>query len=167
MNNKLSNWVLSLLLWTWGGTFYFFCEVVYKTLTHHPERISWTMLVLALILCIPLERCGAELVWEMPIWLQSICCTLVITATEFVAGLILNVWLGLGVWDYSDLPFNLMGQICLEFSAIWLVLSVFGIIIFDWMRYVVQGGEKPHYHIGINKYCQVCKTRFNKMKGVN
>lgn len=101
---------------------------------------------------------------QMPIWLQSICCTLVITVTEFVAGLILNVWLGLGIWDYSDLPFNLMGQICLEFSAIWLILSVFGIIIFDWIRYVVQGGEKPHYHIGINKYCQVCKTCLAKLK---
>ena len=86
---------------------------------------------------------------QMPIWLQSICCTLVITVTEFVAGLILNVWLGLGIWDYSDLPFNLMGQICLEFSAIWLILSVFGIIIFDWIRYVVQGGENLIIILGL------------------
>ena len=162
MNTKLSNWVLSLLLWTWGGTVYFFGEVIYKTLSHHPERISWTMLVLALILCIPLERCGAELIWEMPIWLQSICCTLLITLTELVSGLIINVWLGLNVWDYSNLSYNFMRQICLQFSAIWLVLSIIGIFIFDWVRYIVQGGEKPHYHVGVKSYCAVCGNRINR-----
>lgn len=139
--------VLSMLLCTWGATIYFFLEVAYKSLTGHPERISWTMLAVAIILCIPVERCGAELPWDCPLWLQALCCAMLVTAVEFVAGLVLNVWLGLGIWDYSHLPFNLMGQICLQFFFVWWALCFAFIPVFDWMRWAVAGGEKPHYRL--------------------
>lgn len=48
----------------------------------------------------------------------------VITAVEFITGVIVNLWLRLRVWDYSDLPFNLLGQICLPFSFIWFLLTM-------------------------------------------
>lgn len=137
--------VLSMLLWTWGGTVYYLLEVAYKSLTGHPERISWTMLVVAVILCIPVERCGAELPWEYPLWLQALCCAILVTAVEFVSGLVLNVWLGLDIWDYSDLPFNFMGQICLQFFFVWWGLCFVFIPVFDWMRWTVEGREQPHY----------------------
>ena len=137
--------VLSMLLWTWGGTVYYLLEVAYKSLTGHPERISWTMLVVAVALCIPVERCGAELPWGCPLWLQALACAGLVTAVEFAAGLVLNVWLGLGVWDYSHLPFNLMGQICLQFFFVWWGLCFVFIPVFDWMRWTVEGREQPHY----------------------
>ena len=137
--------VLSMLLWTWGGTVYYLLEVAYKSLTGHPERISWTMLVIAILLCIPVERCGAELPWEYPLWLQALCCAILVTAVEFVAGLVLNVWLGLGTWDYSTLPFNFMGQICLQFFFVWWGLCFVFILVFDWLRWAMKGGERPHY----------------------
>ena len=139
--------VLSMLLWTWGGTVYYLLEVAYKSLTGHPERISWIMLVVAVILCIPVERCGAELPWGVPLWLQALCCAMLVTAVEFAAGLVLNVWLGLDIWDYSHLPFNLMGQICLQFFFVWWALCFAFIPVFDWMRWAVAGGEKPHYRL--------------------
>ena len=139
--------VLSMLLWTWGGTVYYLLEVAYKSLTGHPERISWTMLVVAVILCIPVERCGAELPWEYPLWLQALCCAILVTAVEFVSGLVLNVWLGLDIWDYSDLPFNFMGQICLQFFFVWWGLCFVFIPVFDCLRWAVEGGERPRYTI--------------------
>lgn len=139
--------VLSMLLWTWGAAVYFFLEVFYKTLTTHPERISWTMLAVALLLCIPVERCGAELPWECPLWLQALACAGLVTAVEFAAGLVLNVWLGLGVWDYSHLWGNLWGQICPQFTALWWGLCLAFIPIFDWLRWAVEGGERPYYTI--------------------
>lgn len=137
--------VLSMLLWTWGAAVYFFLEVAYKSLTGHPERISWTMLAVALILCIPVERCGAELPWGCPLWLQALACAALVTAVEFVTGLVLNRWLGLDIWDYSHLPFNLMGQICLQFFFVWWGLCFVFIPVFDWMRWTVEGREQPHY----------------------
>lgn len=46
---------------------------------------------------------------------------------------------------YSHLAGNILGQICPQFTLLWLVLSVVGIVILDWMRYAVEGGEKPRY----------------------
>ena len=143
--SRAGRWVLSMLLWVWGGAVYYLLEVAYKSLNGHPERISWTMLVIAILLCIPVERCGAELPWEYPLWLQALCCAILVTAAEFVTGLVLNRWLGLGVWDYSHLPFNLMGQICPQFTALWWGLCLVFIPVFDWMRWAVEGGEQPHY----------------------
>ena len=157
---KLSNFLLSMLMWTWGGTLYFFMEVVYKTLTGNPDHISWTMIIVAFILCIPLERFGDELPWEMPMILQTIICAVAITITELISGLILNVWLGLHVWDYSELPFNFMGQICLQFSLLWVVLSFLGIKAFDWIRYTIVGGIRPQYKM-FKKCCVNHKGRID------
>ena len=145
--SRAGRWVLSVLMWTWGGAAYFLLEVAYKTARGEPERISWTMLVLAAILCIPIERAGAEMPWDVPLWMQAAGCAVLVTATELIAGLILNVWLGRGVWDYSDLWGNLWGQICPQFAAIWWGLCLVFIPVFDWMRYAVAGGERPRYRV--------------------
>lgn len=146
----MSRWgrrVLSMLLWFWGGTVYFLLEVAWKTATGKPEMISWTMLVLAVLLTIPVERCGYQLPWGVPLWLQALACAALVTAAELAAGLILNVWLGLGVWDYSDLPGNFIGQICPQFAAVWFGLCLVFIPAFDWMRWSVEGGERPKYYL--------------------
>lgn len=137
--------VLSMLLWFWGGTVYFLLEVAYKTATHEPQRISWTMLVVAILLTVAVERCGEQLPWRVPLWLQALCCAVLVTAVELAAGLILNVWLGLGVWDYSHLPGNFLGQICPQFFAVWWGLCFLFIPAFDWLRYLVEGGQRPRY----------------------
>lgn len=145
--SKAGERVLSMLLWTWGGALYFLLEVAYKTITGHPERISWTMLVLAIILCIPVERAGYQLPWDCPLWLQALCCAALVTVTEFAAGCVLNLWLGLNVWDYSALPFNLLGQICLPFFFVWFGICMVFIPVFDLLRYEVKGGDRPHYYM--------------------
>lgn len=142
---RAGKWLLSVLLWVWTGTLYFFIEVIWKTSHGRPEMISWTMLLLAIILAVPLERFGAELPWEMPLMVQSAVCGVAITVVEFVAGLIINVWLGMGVWDYSSMPGNIMGQVCPQFLAMWMILAAVGIVMLDWMRYGVEGGERPRY----------------------
>ena len=145
--SRAGRWVLSMLLWFWGGTVYFLLEVAWKTATGKPEMISWTMLVLAVLLTIPVERCGEQLPWAVPLWLQALACAALVTAVELAAGLILNIWLGLGVWDYSDLPGNFMGQICPQFAAIWFGLCLVFIPAFDWMRWSVEGGERPKHYL--------------------
>lgn len=144
---RAGRWVLSMLLWFWGGTVYFLLEVAYKTATGHAEAISWTMLVLAVVLCVPIERAGAELPWACPLWLQALSCALLVTVAELIAGLVLNVWLCLGVWDYSNMPGNFLGQICPQFFAVWWGLCFVFIPVFDWLRYAVEKKERPFYFI--------------------
>lgn len=49
---------------------------------------------------------------------------LFITTIEFLIGILMNVGLKSQIWDYSTMPFNLFGQICLSFSVLWCALSI-------------------------------------------
>ena len=56
--------------------------------------------------------------------LKCLCCALSITIIEFVIGCMVNLMWDMHVWDYSALPFNVLGQICLPFFAVWFALSI-------------------------------------------
>ena len=50
---------------------------------------------------------------------------------------LLNLWLGLGVWDYSELPGNVLGQICPAFGLLWFLLMPFAIWAEDTARWCI------------------------------
>lgn len=119
MRKKLG---VAALLFGLGGLLYCGIELAYRGRTH------WSMGVAGgLALCalgwIDRRLRGASL------WIKALCGAAAITALEFVSGCLLNLRLGLGVWDYSDRTFNLMGQICPLFSAAWFLLALPGIKI--------------------------------------
>ncbi|MGI5958897.1 MAG: putative ABC transporter permease [Massiliimalia sp.] len=60
--------------------------------------------------------------WSL--WKKCAAGSAVITSMEFLVGLVVNVWQKWDVWDYSQVPFNLMGQICLPYSFLWFLLSL-------------------------------------------
>ena len=53
-----------------------------------------------------------------------------VTAAELAAGLVLNCWLGLRIWDYSREPMHLWGQICPRFSLAWYGLCLGSMLAF-------------------------------------
>ncbi len=58
-----------------------------------------------------------------PLYFKSIVGGTVITAVEFVFGIVFNLFLGMSVWDYSSVPGNILGQICPAFTVLWCGLS--------------------------------------------
>ena len=52
-----------------------------------------------------------------------------VTCAEFFSGLLLNLALRWDIWDYSGLPGNLLGQVCLLYAALWVPLSGAGILL--------------------------------------
>lgn len=99
--------------------------------------------------------CGAlvGLLDELPkghrlkVWQQCILGTLIILAVEFVSGVVLNMWLKLNIWDYSERWGNFMGQICIPFAALWFFLTPIAIYLDDWIRWKFFGEEEPAYNI--------------------
>ena len=71
---------------------------------------------------------------NIPLLPQCVLGAVIITVIELLTGLFLNVYLGLNVWDYSNQPFNFMGQICPQFCIIWCILSILVIRIDDWLK---------------------------------
>lgn len=51
------------------------------------------------------------------------------SAIELFAGWLLDTLFHTQWWDYSDKPYHLHGYICLEFSLLWGVASVFAVFI--------------------------------------
>mgnify|MGYP004623374607 CR=1 FL=1 len=60
---------------------------------------------------------------EMPGVMQAVLGACMVTAVELVSGLIINRVLDLGVWDYSGLPYNLWGQVCMSYFFLWILVS--------------------------------------------
>lgn len=89
--------------------------------------------------------------WDMPLWQQVIIGTCIVTGLEFLTGCIVNLWLGWGVWDYSMLPGNLLGQICPQFFGLWIPVVLAGIVLDDWLRYWWFKEEHPIYNIGLTR----------------
>lgn len=54
----------------------------------------------------------------------------IITAVEFIFGIVFNTIFHMNVWSYEDVPFNLLGQICLPYSLLWFFLCF---ILFKWI----------------------------------
>ena len=104
-----------------GGSLYLLAELIWRGYTH------WTMGVLGGI-CFMLF--GSLTSIKVPLYMKALAGTLAVTLLELCAGLILNTWLHLSIWDYSRLPLNLYGQICLPYSLLWLPLSILGILLY-------------------------------------
>ena len=73
--------------------------------------------------------------YNMKIIYQSLIGSIIITSIEFISGCILNIWLNLGIWNYSNTPFNICGQVCLLYSFLWFLICPFGIWLEDIIRY--------------------------------
>ncbi len=52
--------------------------------------------------------------------------TVFVTLFEFTIGTILEKYIGIKLWDYSNQKFNIKGRVCLKYSAFWAILiSIF------------------------------------------
>jgi len=95
-----------------GAVGYPLLELAYRRRTHPSMALAGGLATMAL---------GRISKTDRPLWQQSLLGGLVITGIEYGIGLIFNR--RYRVWDYRRTPFNVKGQICLPFTALWCGLS--------------------------------------------
>ncbi|RKJ01313.1 hypothetical protein D7X87_20640 [bacterium D16-54] len=142
----MNQYIKYLLLFTSGGMLYNVIEITFRGWTH------WTMFILGGLCFILLGLINEILPWTVPLWQQVVAGAGIITGLEFVTGCIVNLWLGWAVWDYSQMSGNLLGQICPQFFLLWLLVSLVGIVLDDYLRFIFFEEEQPHYNIGLTRY---------------
>ena len=130
-----------MILFIIGGFIYIGIEIAFRGYTHISMYFAGGICFLLVGLI------NEVFPWDMAFTSQMLISALIITAVEFLVGLIVNVWLGSNVWDYSRLPYNFMGQVCLLFSNLWFLMSIPAILLDVWLRYWLLGEEKPKYKI--------------------
>ena len=110
-----------------GGIFYVCLEHVWRGRSHVSMAFaggSCAVLLYGVLTHIPMAL--------LP--LRALIGAIIITAVEYVTGAIVNVRLKLNVWDYSSLPVNCYGQICLHYSLLWFLLCVPVTVLIDVMQ---------------------------------
>lgn len=127
------------ILFSIGGLSYMLIEILFSGSTH------WTMGILGGICFILIGLIDSY--YELPLYKQMVVGAVLITALEFIAGVILNLGFKLNIWDYSQLPFNILGQICLPFSIIWFFLCLPAIFLDDLIRSYFFNEPHPHYKV--------------------
>ena len=85
-------------------------------------RTHWTMLLLGGLSFLLIYLIVTRL--QLPLWKKWLLSAVSVTVLEFFCGCLVNLRMGWNVWDYSALPGNLLGQICPQFFALWLLLCI-------------------------------------------
>ena len=117
-----------------GGIIYMIMEMLWRGRTHISMGILGGI-------CVVLIGIINEIYHDIPLLYQAPLGSIIITILEYISGYILNITLGLNIWDYSDLPFNVNGQVCLYYSLLWMVLSMVASVIDDVIRQRIFGEE--------------------------
>ena len=105
-----------IILFGLGAFGYGLIEVCWRGYSH------WTMLIAGGIIFSAFALIDQRLP-KMNILYKSIFGSLAVTLIELIFGSLFNLGLGMAVWDYSKIPLNFLGQICLLFSVLWGFLS--------------------------------------------
>lgn len=100
-----------------GGTLYSLCELVFRGYTH------WTMTLLGGI-CFLSFYLGEKKYSSLPLHIRCFTGGVFITSLELIVGSVVNTLLKMSVWDYSNIPLNLFGQVCLPFFFLWVLVCI-------------------------------------------
>ena len=106
-----------LLLFILGAVGYAAIEIIWRGHTH------WSMMIAGGI-CFMLFSLVAKRFKNRNILIKAAICAVGVTAVEFIFGVVFNIILRMDVWDYSNVPFNIMGQICPMFTLIWAGIAI-------------------------------------------
>ena len=128
----------NLLIFSIFGLTYGLIEILWRGYTHPSMVIVGG--ICGLLIGLLNERNK-----KMNLLLQMVEGMVIVTVLEFVSGIILNLCLGLNIWDYSNMRFNLLGQVCPQFCIAWFFLSYFVIRIDDLLRKTITSEDRNHY----------------------
>jgi uncharacterized membrane protein len=106
------------LIFFMGAIGYVVIEILWRGYTH------WSMGLAGGIILSLLYFLNFKL-FKLNIILKCLIGCVLITAVEFITGVFVNIIFGLKVWDYSNMPYHVMGQICPQYTVLWFVLCLF------------------------------------------
>jgi len=112
----LTNAKKNVIFFSSGGIGYGIIELIWRGRTH------WTMIIAGGV-CFVIFSLISEKCKKRSLVFKTSLCALSVTLIEFVFGVIFNIILKMKIWDYSNVRFNLLGQVCLLYSLLWALLS--------------------------------------------
>lgn len=106
-----------------GGHSYCTLEILSRGRTHYSMFFAGGIIFMILFYI-------AGKMKKAPLLKKCFLGAVIITAVEFIFGIVFNTIFHMNVWSYDEVPFNLLGQICLPYSLLWFFLCF---ILFKWI----------------------------------
>ena len=116
--------IRDILLFSVGGAGYFSLEVLFRGYSH------WSMALCGGVCLLSIFHMNKKMA-KKKLAVRALGGAFIITAVEFVCGCFVNLLMKWRVWDYSHIPLNLLGQICLPFTFLWFALCIPICLIFN------------------------------------
>lgn len=136
----------NILLFLVGYCAYIAIEVTFRGISYPLMGICGGLAVIII------DKINNYMSWDMDILIQGLIGSAIITIFELVIGEIaLRTDLISIMWDYSNLPLNYDGVICLSFSLIWVGLSIIGILVADAINYYMLNIQPCPYYKCLGK----------------
>lgn len=106
-----------LVVFLIGGVAYSMIEILWRGNTH------WTMVLLGGLCFLILYKLYGYLE-KYSLLEKCVFGAIIITILEFSVGCVVNLLFQMNVWNYSSMPLNLFGQICILYSTLWGFLCI-------------------------------------------
>lgn len=106
----------------------------------------WQMGMCGGIVTLILDKINDRISWDLDILIQGFLGSFLITSMELVVGFLTLINGKESMWDYSNLPLNYKGIICVPFSLLWILLSIVAIFIADAINYYIFDEEPAPYY---------------------
>lgn len=113
-----------IVTFLFGGVGYGLFEVLWRGRTH-------PSMILTGGACLVIIKLITRALKNRTVIFRCITGTLAVTAVEFVVGCVVNLWLRLAVWDYSEMSYNFLGQVCPLYSALWFFVCTPLVMLFS------------------------------------
>ena len=121
------------VLWYLGGMSYVALELLWRGWSHGSMFVVGGVCFLLL---------GNVERLRLPLAVKMMAGACLVTGLELLTGLVVNLGLGMDVWDYSGLPCNLLGQICLPYLLLWNPVALGGMFLSRGLRRLLFGERK-------------------------
>jgi len=117
---------MGVIVFVLGGFFYGLVEILYRGYTHWSMVLTGGAVLLTFYLLLPY-------LLNANLFAAAVAGAMIITLYEFSTGCIVNLWFKWEVWDYSNCPGNILGQICPQYTVYWfaLCLAFFSLIKYN------------------------------------
>ena len=135
VSHFLKSLVEYFVVFLFGGTAYFLIEIIWRSYSH-------ICMFFAGGICFSLIYFFEKRLRRQSLFFRCFVYASTITAVEFVFGVIFNILLGFEIWDYSDRAFNILGQVCVLFFVLWMLLSLPAIYLCGKIQGLFDGKRK-------------------------
>ena len=133
----------NVILFMVGFCVYITIETLYRKFSF------WQMGVCGGIIIVLLDKINNHISWDIDLTIQGLIGSFLVTGIEFIIGTAWSYfdWIPV-MWDYSNVPLNYNGIICVPFMLVWFVLSLLAIFLSDAINYYVfEELPVPYYKV--------------------